>query len=220
MAKLRDPLNGLTHCIGAGLSLAGLVVLIVFASIWGNAYHVVSFTIFGVGLVLLYLFSTLYHWLNISERGISIFRKFDHIMIYILIAASYTPVCLVPLRGPWGWSIFGIIWGFAILGTILSSIWIKAPRALTTAIYIMMGWVVIIAIYPLITAFSEANLLNSLWWLVAGGIFYTIGGIIYGLKIPKKPIKGWGFHEIFHVFVILGSACHYWFILHYILMFK
>ena len=199
--------------------MCGLVILIVFSSIWGNAYHIVSFTIFGVGLVLLYLFSTLYHWLNISDRGISVFRKFDHIMIYILIAASYTPVCLVPMRGPWGWSIFGIIWGFAILGTILSAIWIKAPRALTTAIYLMMGWVVIIAIYPLITTFAKANLLYSLWWLVAGGILYTIGGIIYAFKIPKTPFKGWGFHEIFHIFVILGSACHYWFVLHYLLMF-
>lgn len=219
MAKLRDPLSGLTHCIGAGLSLAGLVVLIVFAGIWGNAYHVVSFTIFGTGLLLLYLFSTLYHWLNISEKGITIFRKFDHIMIYILIAASYTPVCLTALRGPWGWSIFGLIWGFAILGTLLTAIWIKAPRALTTSIYLMMGWTVLIAIYPLVNAFKEANLLYSLSWLVVGGIFYTIGGIIYGLKIPKKNFGPWGFHEIFHVFIMLGSACHYWFVLHYLLMF-
>ena len=219
MAKLRDPLSGLTHCIAAGLSLVGLVILIVFAAIWGNAYHVVSFTIFGTSLVLLYLFSTLYHWLNISEKGISVFRKFDHIMIYIVIAASYTPVCLTALRGPWGWSIFGVIWGFAVLGTLLSSIWIKAPRTLTTTIYIMMGWTVLIAIFPLVKAFKDANLLYALWWLVVGGIFYTIGGIIYGLKIPKKNLGPWGFHEIFHVFIMLGSACHYWFVLHYLLMF-
>lgn len=220
MAKLRDPLSGLTHCIAAGLSVVGLVILIVFAAIWGNAYHVVSFTIFGVCLVLLYLFSTLYHWLNISEKGISVFRKFDHIMIYIFIAASYTPVCLTALRGPWGWTIFGLIWGFAILGTLLSSIWIKAPRALTTTIYIMMGWTVLIALIPLVSAFKEVGLLYSLWWLVAGGVLYTIGGIIYGLKIPKKNFGPWGFHEIFHVFIMLGSACHYWFILHYLLMFS
>lgn len=219
MAKLRDPLSGLTHCIAAGLSLVGLVILIVFAAIWGNAYHVVSFTIFGTSLVLLYLFSTLYHWLNISEKGISVFRKFDHIMIYIVIAASYTPVCLTALRGPWGWSIFGVIWGFAVLGTLLSSIWIKAPRTLTTTIYIMMGWTVLIAIFPLVKAFKDANLLYALWWLVVGGIFYTIGGIIYGLKIPKTNFGPWGFHEIFHVFIMLGSACHYWFVLHYLLMF-
>lgn len=218
MAKVRDFMSGLTHCIGAALSLIGLVILIVFAAIWGDAYDVVSFTIFGVGLFLLYLFSTLYHWLNISEKGIRVFKKFDHIMIFVLIAASYTPVCLGPLRGPWGWSIFGVIWGFAILGTILSAIWIKAPRALTTSIYIAMGWTVIIAIYPLLRVFSEANLLHSLLWLLAGGIFYTIGGLIYGFKKPNLKFKHFGFHEIFHIFVLLGSACHYWFILHYILI--
>lgn len=217
MAKVRDLVSGLTHCIGAALSLVGLVLLIVFAAIYGNTYHVVSFTIFGVGLFLLYLFSTLYHWLNISEKGITVFRKFDHIMIYILIAASYTPVCLVSLRGPWGWSLFGVIWGLAVLGTILSAIWIKAPRSITTTIYIIMGWVVIIAIYPLIQVFKEANNLKSLIWLVAGGIFYTIGGIIYALKIPKTKWKGFGFHEIFHIFVMLGSACHYWFVIRYVL---
>ena len=218
MAKVRDLVSGLTHCIGASLSLIGLVILIVFAAIWGDAYDVVSFTIFGVGLFLLYLFSTLYHWLNISEKGLTVFKKLDHIMIYILIAASYTPICLGPLRGPWGWSIFGVVWGFAVLGTILTSIWIKAPRALTTSIYIAMGWFVIIAIYPLVKVFSDAGLLYSLLWLLAGGIFYTIGGLIYGLKWPKINFKHFGFHEIFHIFVMLGSACQYWFILKYVLM--
>lgn len=217
MAKVRDLVSGLTHCIGAALSLVGLVLLIVFSAIYGNAYHVVSFTIFGVGLFLLYLFSTLYHWLNISEKGITVFRKFDHIMIYILIAASYTPICLVPLRGPCGWTIFGIIWGLAVLGTILTAVWIKAPRFITTTIYLIMGWAVVIAAYPLIQVFKEANNFGSLIWLLAGGIFYTIGGIIYGLKIPKTKWKGFGFHEIFHIFVMLGSACHYWFILRYVL---
>lgn len=217
MAKVRDLVSGLTHCIGAILSLAGLVVLIVFAAIWGDAFDVVSFTIFGTALFLLYLFSTLYHWLNISEKGIIVFKKFDHIMIYIVIAASYTPICLGPLRGAWGWSIFGVIWGFAILGTILTAIWIKAPRWLTTSIYIAMGWVVLIAIYPLLKVFKNANMLYSLSWLVLGGIFYTIGGLIYGFKWPKLNFKYWGFHEIFHVFVMIGSACHYWFMLRYIL---
>lgn len=217
MAKVRDLVSGLTHCIAAGLSLIGLVILIVFASIWGNAYHIVSFTIFGSSLFLLYLFSTLYHWLNIGEKGLSIFRKFDHIMIYIFIAASYTPVCLTALRGAWGWSIFGVQWGLALLGTIFTAIWIKAPRWVTTSIYIAMGWTVIIAIYPLIQSFKALNLTNALWWLLAGGIFYTTGGLIYGFKWPKINLKHFGFHEIFHIFVILGSTCHYWFILHYLL---
>lgn len=217
MAKVRDLVSGLTHCIGAGLSLIGLVILIVFSAIWGDAYDIVSFTIFGIGLFLLYLFSTLYHWLNIGEKGLTVFKKLDHIMIYILIAASYTPICLGPLRGPWGWSIFGIVWGFAVLGTILTSVWIKAPRALTTAIYLAMGWVVIIAVYPLVKVFNEAGMLYSLLWLLAGGLFYTIGGLIYGLKWPKLNFKNFGFHEIFHIFVMLGSACQYWFILYYVL---
>ncbi len=219
MAKVRDLVSGLTHCIGAGLSLIGLVVLIVFASIWGDAYDIVSFTIFGTGLFLLYLFSTLYHWLNISEKGINVFRKFDHIMIYVLIASSYTPICLGPLRGPWGWTIFGIVWGFAVLGIILSSVWIKAPRILSTSIYLAMGWLVLLVIFPLIRVFKEANLLYSLFWLLLGGIFYTIGGVIYALKWPKIKFKNFGFHEIFHIFVMLGSACQYWFILRYVLMF-
>lgn len=218
MAKVRDLVSGLTHCIAAALSLAGLVILIVFSSLKGDAFDVVSFTIFGVALFLLYLFSTLYHWLNISEKALTVFRKFDHIMIYILIAASYTPICLGPMRGPWGWSIFGVIWGFAILGTILTSVWIKAPRMLTTSIYLAMGWTVIIAIFPLINAFKNANMLYSLWWLVLGGIFYTIGGILYAFKWPKKNFKCFGFHEIFHIFVMLGSFCHYWFILKYVLI--
>jgi hemolysin III len=138
-------------------------------------------------------------------------------MIYILIAASYTPICLVPLRGPWGWSLFGVIWGLAILGTILTAVWIKAPRIITTSIYIIMGWAVVIATYPLIKVFSEAGKLYSLLWLLIGGIFYTIGGIIYALKKPKKKICGFGFHEIFHLFVMLGSACHYIFVLRYVL---
>jgi len=123
MAKVRDLVSGLTHCIGAGLSLVGLVILIVFSAIWGDAYDIVSFTIFGVGLFLLYLFSTLYHWLNIGEKGLTVFKKLDHIMIYILIASSYTPICLGPLRGPWGGELFGILREFPVLGAILTAVW-------------------------------------------------------------------------------------------------
>ena len=135
-----------------------------------------------MGLVLLYTFSSLYHLLNLGETGTRVFKKFDHIMIYILIAATYTPICLGPIRGPWGWSIFGVVWGLAVLGTILSAVWIKAPRWLTTSIYIAMGWLVIIMAYPLLKTFKELNALPSLLWLLIGGIFYTIGGVIYGIK--------------------------------------
>lgn len=219
MKKIKDPISGFSHLIGAIASVIGLVFLIVMASFYSSeiAWDIVSFTIFGIGLILLYTFSSLYHLLNVGTTATNVLRKFDHIMIYILIASTYTPICLGPLRGPWGWSIFGVVWGIALIGTILTSVWLKAPRWLTTSFYLIMGWTVIVAIYPVIITFSKLNMLHSLWWLVAGGIFYTIGAIIYGLKWPSLKNKYFGFHEIFHIFVMLGSLCHYWFIIHYVL---
>ena len=220
MAKIKDPVSGITHLVGAVLSTIGLVLLIVFCALYSNekAWDIVSCTIFGTALILLYLFSTLHHMLNLGEKGTRVFRKFDHIMIYILIAATYTPICLGPIRGPWGWTIFGIVWGMAILGTIFTAVWINAPRRLTTTIYIMMGWIVIIAVYPMIVTFSKySNGVEALLWLLAGGIFYTIGGIIYGTKWPKLNFKSWGFHEIFHIFVMLGSFCQFWFVFRYLI---
>lgn len=218
MAKVKDPVSGFSHLIGAVLSLVALVLLIVYAALYGEgAWDVVTFTIFGVGLLLLYTFSTLYHLLNLGEKGTRVFRKFDHIMIYVLIASSYTPICLGPLRGPWGWSTFGVVWGIAVIGIVLTAVWIKAPRWLTTTIYIAMGWLVVIMTYPLIKTFSELNALHSLWWLLIGGIFYTIGGIIYGIKKAPFTTKHFGFHEIFHIFVMLGSFCQFWFVFRYLL---
>lgn len=218
MKKIKDPVSGISHLIGAVLSVIGLVFLIVYSAKYGEgAWDVVSFTIFGVGLILLYTFSTLYHMLNIGERGTRVFRKFDHMMIYILIAASYTPICLGPIRGPWGFSILGVVWGLAILGIILTAVWLQAPRWLTTSIYIAMGWLVIVMAYPLLTTFKELNALYSLIWLLIGGIFYTIGGVIYGLKKAPFTTKHFGFHEIFHMFVLFGSICQYWFIFRYLL---
>lgn len=219
MKKIKDPVSGFTHLIGATLSIAGLVFLIINAASHSDekAWDIVSFTIFGTGLILLYTFSSLYHLLNVGERATKVLRKFDHIMIYILIAATYTPICLGPLRGPWGWSVFGVVWGIAVIGTVLTSVWLEAPRWLTTCLYLAMGWTVIIAIYPMITIFNDLNMLHSLWWLLAGGIFYTIGAAIYALKWPPFKNKYFGFHEIFHIFVMLGSLCHYWFVINYIL---
>lgn len=215
---IKDPVSGFSHLIGMLLSIAGLVLLIVYAAIYGEgAWDIVTFTIFGVALVLLYLFSSLYHLLNLGETATKVFKKFDHMMIYILIAATYTPICLGPLRGPWGWSIFGVVWGLAVLGVILTAVWIKAPRWLTTSIYIAMGWLVVIMAYPFITTFKSLNALPSVLWLLLGGIFYTIGGIIYGLKKAPFTTKHFGFHEIFHIFVMLGSFCQFWFVFRYLL---
>lgn len=219
MKKIKDPFSGFTHLAGAIASIVGLVFLILQATKYSNqmALDVVSFSIFGAGLILLYTFSSLYHLLTLGEKATTILRKLDHIMIYTLIASSYTPICLGPLLGPWGWSIFGIVWGLTLVGTILTAVWLDAPRWLTTGIYLAMGWVVIVAIYPMITIFNQLGQVQSLWWLLAGGLFYTIGAIIYGLKWPPLKNTYFGFHEIFHIFVLLGSLSHYWFVIHYIL---
>ncbi|NLC87650.1 MAG: hemolysin III family protein [Clostridiaceae bacterium] len=218
MRKVKDPVSGFSHLFGAMLSIAGLALLIIYAAKYGEGmYDIVSFSIFGVGLILLYTFSSLYHLLNLKEKGTTILKKFDHMMIYVLIAATYTPMCLGPLRGPWGWSIFGVVWGLTAFGIVLTAVWIKAPRWLTTSIYICMGWIVVIMAYPLIKVFMDANAISSLLWLLAGGIFYTIGGVIYGLKKAPFVTKHFGFHEIFHIFVLLGSFCHFWFIFAHLL---
>jgi len=214
MAKsLREPVIGLTHCVGAGLALTALTLLVVKASLHGTPWHIVSYSIFGTGLVLLYTFSTLYHWLNISEKGIKFFRKMDHIMIFVLIAATYTPVCLVPLRGGWGWSIFGVVWGLAILGILMSVFWIHAPRWFSTSLYILLGWMVIIGFIPLVKAMP----INGLLWLFLGGLLYTIGGLIYNYKKPDPFPGTFGFHGLFHIFVILGSISHFIVMYYYVI---
>ena len=218
MKKIKDPISGFSHLLGAALSVAGLVFLIIYACKYGEgAWDIVSFTIFGASLILLYLASSLYHLLNLKEKATTVFKKLDHIMIYYLIAGSYTPICLGPLRGGWGWSIFGVIWGLAIFGTLLTVFWIKAPRWLTTGIYLGMGWIVVIAAYPLVVTFKALNSFGSLSWLLAGGIAYSVGAVIYGLKWPKLNNKHFGFHEIFHIFILIGSLFHFWFIFNYVL---
>jgi hemolysin III len=204
--SLKDPMSGFTHFIGILLAITGLVLLVHKAAVSGNIWHIVSFAIFGATMILLYTASTLYHWLPLTPQRTALLRKFDHSMIFLLIAGTYTPLCLVPLRGPWGWSMFGSIWGLALLGMGFKFIWFDAPRWLSTAIYIVMGWLVVVPIWPLIQIVPLAGL----GWLLAGGLFYTGGSIIYGLKKPNPWPAVFGFHEIFHVLVLLGTFCHFW----------
>ncbi|NLK97710.1 PAQR family membrane homeostasis protein TrhA [Defluviitalea saccharophila] len=210
--KMKEPMNALTHLIGDILSVIGLVFLLYYAIVRGTPWHIVSFSVFGVSLILLYTASTLYHALKVSEKKTEILHRIDHMMIYVLIAGTYTPVCLLPLRGVWGWSLLISIWTIAIVGILLKIFWFDAPRWLSTLFYIAMGWLVIVAFYPLMNALSP----QGLAWLVTGGILYTIGGIIYATKRPKINLKFFGFHEIFHLFVLGGSICHFWFILNYL----
>lgn len=212
-AKLREPVSGLTHLFGVFASIVGLVILIVYSATQNSVWHIVTFSIFGASLILLYSASSIYHLASVSQKAINILRRVDHSMIYLLIAGSYTPICLIALKGAWGWSIFGTIWGLTIIGIIIKNFWFNAPRWLSTLFYIFMGWLVIIAIYPLNKVFPP----GAMAWLFAGGIAYTVGGVIYATKWPKINLKYFGFHEIFHIFVLAGSFCHYWLMFKYVL---
>lgn len=197
--------NAYTHLVGTLLALAGTVVLIVLGAMKQDVWKIVSFAIYGASLVILYSASTLYH----STRGRlkAFFRKLDHTAIYLLIAGSYTPFTLVTLRGPWGWWLFGVIWGLALLG-ILQEFWLgKRTRALSLIIYMLMGWIALVAVVPLVETLSLAGFA----WLAAGGLAYTTGVVFYAYD---KRFTHW--HGIWHLFVIAGSAFHYCAILFYV----
>jgi hemolysin III len=210
--KGRNPYDGLrpwsaiTHGVGAVLALVGTVILLIrAAALGGDPWKLVSFSIYGFSMICLYTASTLYHCVNTSVAGRIALRKYDHCSIYLLIAGTYTPVCLVALRGPWGWSLFGVIWALALAGCAMAILWINCPRWLTSAVYLAMGWLAVIAIYPLWQATGAAGLC----WLVLGGLLYTVGGVSYALKWPGRDNPRFGCHEIFHVFIILGSIAHF-----------
>ena len=209
---LKDPMSGLTHCIGAILSIVALVLLILKAVNPVDPWKIVSFSIFGAGLFLLYTASTLYHWIPVSGRAESILKRFDHIMIYVLIASTYTPICLIPLRGTWGWSLFGIVWGLAVFGILWKLFQFKFSNWFSTVYYVFMGWLCIIAIWPLFTHLQ----MGALIWLFIGGIFYSGGVVFYALDRRKSPLKGFGFHEIWHIMVMAGSFSHFWVMYKYV----
>lgn len=204
LSKLRDPVSCLTHLAGAVLSLPCTALLVIEAERHATARHVVSFAVFGAALFLLYTASSLYHMLRLSEKAIRILRRIDHMMIFVLIAGTYTPVCLLPLSGPWGWTLLALVWGFALFGIVLKALWMNAPRWLSTGIYVIMGWLVLIAFFPLARAVSGP----ALALLAAGGLSYTLGAVIYAVKWPPIHCRWFGFHELFHLFVLGGSALH------------
>jgi hemolysin III len=190
--------NSLTHGLGAVLSVVGLVLLVFFSARYGDAWHVVSTAVFGTTLVLLYSSSTIYHSLR-DERLKHVLQKFDHAAIFLLIAGTYTPFMLVTLRGPWGWSLFGVIWGLALAGVILKFWFAGRFRLASTLIYLGMGWLVMVAIKPLLAALPA----GGLRLLIGGGLCYTGGAVFYLRK--QLPYH----HAIWHLFVLGGSACHW-----------
>lgn len=200
-----EKFNSISHLVGAVLATAGAVVLIALAARLGDPWKIVSFSVYGAMLQTLYLTSTLYH----SVRGPAkdVLRKFDHCAIYLLIAGTYTPFTLVSLRGAWGWSLFGTVWGLALLG-IVQEIWLaKGARVMSLVIYVLMGWLAVTAIVPLIAALTWGGFI----WLAAGGVLYTVGIFFYATD--DKLRHG---HGVWHLFVLGGSICHYFSVLFYV----
>lgn len=201
-----EKLNALTHIAGAVLALCGTLALIVLAAVTGDPWKVVSVSIYGVTLVALYSFSALYH--SLRGHAKDILRKLDHHSIYLLIAGSYTPFCLVSLRGPWGWTLFGVVWGLAVVGSLQELRPRRGARILSIVIYVGMGWAALVALIPLQKALGPFGFA----WLLAGGLFYTIGIVFYALDYRLAHA-----HGIWHLFVLAGSAAHYVAILRYVI---
>jgi hemolysin III len=200
-----EKFNSISHLVGAVLAASGAIVLITLAARLGDPWKIVSFSIYGAMLLALYVASTAYH--SVRGGAKEVLRKFDHCTIYLLIAGSYTPFALVSLRGAWGWSLLGTVWGLALLG-ILQEIWLaKGARKLSLLIYLLMGWLALVAIVPLIAALSW----NGFAWLAAGGLLYTIGIGFYANDTKLRHA-----HGIWHLFVLAGSACHYFAVLFYV----
>ncbi|MDO8552656.1 MAG: hemolysin III family protein [bacterium] len=208
-----ERLSGLTHLVATLLSIAGLALLVTLAAFRGTAVHVVTFAIFGASLVLLYLMSTLYHFLSRNHPAKDLFRILDHITIYLLIAGTYTPLVLIVLPSSWGWSLFGVIWGLALCGVLAKTFRLALSGWISAVFYILMGWLIVIALVPL----KDALPLEAIWWLLAGGIFYTAGTIFFALDNVVKPGKWYTLHDVFHIFVMLGSFSHFWFMFKFVL---
>ena len=210
--RLREPVNGLTHLAAGLLAFVGLVVLLATAASAGRIDQLVAFGVYGVSSISLYAVSALYHLLPLSRAGVARLRRLDHMTIFVLIAGTYTPFCLLALDGGLRWGLLGLIWGLALGGVLLKLLWMDAPRWLSVVLYLAMGWVALIAAPALFQAVPA----EGMAWVLAGGLTYSAGALVYGLKRPN-PLPGvFGFHEVWHLFVVVGSACHFWAVLRYV----
>lgn len=211
--KIKDPGSAITHFIAMLLALVAAIPLLIKASSDGKL-HLAALTIFIISMVFLYAASTIYHTLDISPKINRLLKKIDHMMIFILIAGTYTPVCLIVLGDKTGWGLLALVWGIAVSGILIKACFIMCPKWFSSSLYIAMGWVCILAFTKIMNALSFAGFL----WLLAGGIIYTLGGIIYALKLPlfNSRHKNFGSHEIFHLFVMGGSLCHYILMYHFV----
>lgn len=205
--RIKDPGSAITHFIAMIFALLAATPLLVKAARTPGLAHVLALSVFIVSMILLYAASTVYHTLDISPNVNQILRKVDHMMIFILIAGTYTPVCMLVLGDRTGWSLLMLVWGIAMIGIMINALWITCPKWFSSIIYIAMGWVCILAFGRIVNALPA----SAFRWLLAGGIIYTVGGIIYALKLPlfNAKFKYFGSHEVFHLFVMGGSFCHY-----------
>ncbi len=210
--KAKDPGSAVTHLIGTLMALFASTPLLLKAARSPGYVHTLSLGVFILSMILLYVASTIYHTLNISSKVNRRLKKFDHMMIYVLIAGTYTPICIIALGGMTGLILLTIIWSLAIMGIIVTGFWVNCPKWFSSVVYIAMGWTCVLAFTQIINSLPAA----AFNWLLAGGIIYTIGGVIYALKLPifNSKHKYFGSHEIFHLFVMGGSLCHF------ILMYK
>lgn len=204
---IKDPGSAITHFIGMLMAIFAAVPLLIKAAHEPSRIYVISIAIYAISLILLYAASTTYHTFNKSEKINTILKKIDHMMISVLIAGSYTPICLLVLKGKTGIILLSIVWGIAIVGILIKAFWVYCPKWVSSVLYIGMGWTCVLAFTQLLNSMSPA----AFGWLFAGGIIYTVGGVIYALKLPlfNSRHKYFGSHEIFHLFVMGGSACHF-----------
>jgi hemolysin III len=201
--RFREPFSGLSHLGGAVLSAIGLAVLVAVS--YGKPWHLTAFAIYGGSLILLYTASALYHLLPVGPHHVERLRTFDQVAIYLLIAGTYTPVCLISLRGAWGWSMLAGAWGVALAGSAARIAWRRKPEWLTFCLYLAMGWGSLIALSPL----SASLKADGLYWLLFGGFFYTVGAVVFATNRPRLWPGTFGSHDLWHVFVLGGSACHF-----------
>lgn len=211
---IREPGSALTHFVGMMLAIFAAVPLLVKTGIHAGGKEFQAMVIFICSMILLYAASTTYHSVNLSGKALRIFQKIDHMMIFVLIAGSYTPVCLIVLGGQIGYTLLAIVWSIALGGMIIKAFWITCPKWFSSILYIAMGWVCVLVFGQL----YETLPMPAFMWLLAGGIIYTIGGVIYALKLPlfNSKHKSFGSHEIFHLFVMGGSICHFIFMYLYV----
>ncbi len=203
LTKLREPINGLTHLFAAAGAVAGLITLLVLG--WHSLLKEISLGVYGTSLILLFAASSTYHIVRAEPRVIAVLRKLDHSAIYLLIAGTYTPFCVVMFSGFWKWGLFAIIWSLAITGIVVKMFIINAPRWLTAGVYVMMGWLCLAAVGEMLRVLP----VGALAWLLAGGIIYTLGALVYITKILDFLPGRFGFHEVWHIFVILGALAHF-----------